>query len=213
MPRFEIHDERDPEFNALSPLEQQGIYDLERSHIDGYNAKLILASYLGFKSSLVEVSDSDGQDIETHENEIENIFRLLGLQFIKQRMFFDEDSPEVKEEAWYLPGYRTDYIIGKQKIPDFARKYIGKTRGNGPVDHREFGTLMGIPQAAIEEFVSGSREGFLPSSMPADIPEAKFLWFTPSEDHWQEEIRPVTELANKVKKISPTMYGRIMRSV
>lgn len=202
---FEDEKSRSTEFNELSKEHQDAIYELERGDISRHDTFAILGAFLGYKFSWIPVHGRSLEDVEKKSQSLEVLFSKFGLKYIKATKAGDEYST-------------TEYILGKETIPHIAQKYLLHSVVEAPdqaVYHTEFGTLMGIPQSAIQKWVERQANGDFTGAIPDVIPQAEvekikgFLWFTPSEENWQEEIKPAIAFAQKVKGISPVLYEKI----
>lgn len=226
MPTFKklftiVNEERGSEFEKLTPLEKQGIYDLENSDLYIQSKMLILGAFLGvkpFSEAGEQVADNEKEIIEK-ENKFEIILNRLGLKFRKERTFYSSDAPEVKVFGYSPNTYRTSYIIGKALIPELTintMQFI-KPRVEEPVGieqyHRELGELVGIPKTAIDGwFLDQSDEEFEQILSQTSEEARKFRWFGYSSEHWQEEVKIVEDFAQKVKSVSPKLYREILKT-
>lgn len=198
--KFEIKRSRGPEFEALTPLEKQGMYNLEswKDPRKGYLEKYVLAAFLHPKFSEMHLEERNGEKLKKKEHAFETILTQLGLKFFKESNV---------RGGWH----QTTYIFGKNDVPESAKKYIQRpTRepANPSAYHREFGSLMGIPLTAINAFVEGDTYPIATVLENAEV--AKFRWFAPSKKYWRAEDEQVSEFAGKVRSISPILYDRIM---
>ncbi len=145
------------------------------------------------------------------------ILVLAGVKPATEIMLFkmhsepDEVIPVLKNCGFGVIKYESQHMLGgdykctiivaqNDAIAEEVRKYCE------PQDDREFGRLMGIPQTAIDAFVSDLESGFLREGksvklLPADeLLNLKVLaGFRLSRDHWQEEIKILQKWEEVIK--------------
>lgn len=160
--------------------------------------------YLGLKNS-AEVALPfyewyKGYDQQAYQEDVEHLAQAitqLGLVFEKHV----SASTEEDLQEGYAPIYTTFYF-GKSRATAEKLKEAFLSHSNS------VGELLGFPQSAVEAFPSNSLEGWPPKELEGRE-ELKFLYFVPSKNSWEQEMKFLMDNVRAVERLIPDLYKRM----
>jgi hypothetical protein len=136
------------------------------------------------------------QSFRSELQQLTAIFRQMGIFYEKKtHQVLTEEAGDLPEEIFYI-----------SKSPQHTVK-LRDAFGRGNEQLRA--ELLGYPQTAIEAFMKGESAS-IDNLEINDQPEEPFLYFRPSQNHWQEELATLRPKIATVKTLMPRLYERLM---
>ncbi|MFA6436690.1 MAG: hypothetical protein WC242_01040 [Candidatus Paceibacterota bacterium] len=163
----------------------------------------LLAVILDIKpASFIETDLIHPEEVLLAKKHIEELFSRCGLAH-------KENSVDYQNEPFVSLGYivaRTQEFL--EKVQD-AQDHQGEMSKY----HNAFGKALGIPDSAVDGFVSGKKLSQDEIRDKLTREERAFVFFMPSIEGWESEMGIVRNLAAKVKEISPVLYAQALSQI
>ena len=155
--------------------------------------------------------DSENEYIKNTEefnkslNMLEELLKELDLPYHKTTGHSEEKPGEPAHDF-------VDFSVGKNQESLEALKKIS-AEPDEKKKQAEYGRIFEIPPTAVEAWATGRIKNI--DTLPDEVKESEmfnFIYFAPSEDHWEEELEFVKRRVETIKILAPSLYAQTISS-
>ena len=199
--------------NSSEDVLKRTIESIEDSVLD-VESKLDLILFLLDKKQGVQlggfkiVNSDDERRIFTEKftqelSVILKFFNTIGLQYKIVRKLSEDNS-------------RLGFSVLASKDKNILDKFV---KADKDQDDRTFGLIVGYPTTAVETYHTDKQFRFRKELPPSELEKlraegtASFFSFTPSKEHWAEELEFVREEQKLIKEKAPKLYEEVIQEL